>query len=100
MSPRVPAVKGSGKRHGAGSIICGRPSRRTNVFIKLLPFIAIAAAIFGAIFVYIGWNSYVGGAAGWGIGIGLFGLIGVVLAILLWRAGARLGASSRTPGDG
>ena len=70
------------------------------MFIKLLPFLAIAAALFGAIFTYIGWNAYAGGAAGWGIAIGLFGLIGVSLAVLLWRAGTRLGAASRPPRDG
>lgn len=65
------------------------------MFAKALPFIALAAALFGVLFIYIGWHSYIGGAPGWGVGIGLFGLIGVVLAVLLWRLGARLGPDRR-----
>ena len=65
------------------------------MFIKLLPFLAVAAALFGGIFMYIGWNAYVGGAAGWGFGIGLFGLTGVALAAMLWRARTRLGRAEK-----
>lgn len=69
------------------------------MFAKALPLIALAAALFGALFMYIGWHSYVGGAPGWGFGIGLFGLIGVALAVLLWRLGTRLRAPDRRKPD-
>jgi hypothetical protein len=71
----------------------------TPVFVKALPFLAIAAFLFGSIFVYIGYQSAAGGAPGWGFGIGLFGLLGVALAIFLWRMGARLGAELRRDRD-
>ncbi|HYD52480.1 MAG TPA: hypothetical protein VEA99_07625 [Gemmatimonadaceae bacterium] len=67
------------------------------MFARLLPIIAIVAALFGALFLYIGWHSYSGGAPGWGLAIGLFGLIGVALAVGLWRSGTRLAA--RRPDD-
>jgi ABC-type Na+ efflux pump permease subunit len=82
MSHRGPFVKVT---HGTNP-----DSPGDLVFAKLLPLIALAAALFGMIFIYVGWHSYAGGAPGWGVAIGLFGLLGVAMAIALVRLGLRL----------
>lgn len=68
-----------------------------RMFAKVLPFMALAAALFGGIFIFIGYESAAGGARWWGVAIGIFGLLGVVLAVALWRLGRRLAEPSRRP---
>ena len=72
---------------------CTGPPRRCNhstpmagYSIKLLPYLAVAALLFGALFVYIGVNTIVLGAPLWGAGITVFGILGLLLAGGFWRA--------------
>ena len=58
--------------------------------VKLIPFLAVAAALFGSVFVYIGVNTILLGAPGWGAVIAVFGGTGILLAVALWRARQRL----------
>jgi membrane protein implicated in regulation of membrane protease activity len=58
--------------------------------IKLLPFLAVAAALFGGVYFYIGINTMLLGAPGWGALIAIFGAMGVLLAVALWRMRKRL----------
>ena len=54
--------------------------------IKLLPYLAAAALLFGALFVYIGINTIMLGAPLWGAGITFFGVLGLLLSGGFWRA--------------
>jgi hypothetical protein len=54
--------------------------------IKILPYLAAVALLFGALFVYIGINTIVLGAPLWGAGITVFGMLGMLLAAGFWRA--------------
>ena len=54
--------------------------------IKLLPYLAAATFLFGALFMYIGINTIVLGSLTWGAGITFFGVLGLLLAGGFWRA--------------
>lgn len=67
--------------------------------VKLMPFLAVAAALFGGVYVYIGINSMLLGAPGWGALITIFGAMGVLLAVALWRMRKRLGRRASEHGQ-
>lgn len=58
--------------------------------LKLLPALALSAIAFGIVYVYVGVNSIILGAPGWGAAITCFGLAGVGLGVILWRLRRRL----------
>lgn len=67
--------------------------------IKFLPFLAVGAIAFGGVYVYVGINTMVLGAPGWGAAITVFGLLGILLGVVLWRVRRRLASRLSPPGE-
>jgi hypothetical protein len=55
-----------------------------------MPFLAGAAALFGGVWAFIGIDSMLHGAPGWGALITIFGAMGILLGVALWRMRTRL----------